>query len=88
MLMRACLSIALLATLPCFCQVVPAAAGDVPVGEEGTPMVTPPPVSGAAYPTATGNEMRSNYLRGGMTFETAYNNAVEYSTGNPSADVT
>ena len=39
-------------------------------------MQTPPPVSGAAYPTNYTAEERSNYLRGGLTFTTAYNDNV------------
>jgi hypothetical protein len=51
-------------------------------------MQTPPPVSGAAYPTAYTSEQRSNYLRGGLTFTTAYNdNVLEGITSNPVSDV-
>ncbi len=39
-------------------------------------MQTPPPVSGAAYPTTYAAEERSNYLRGGLTFSTAYSDNV------------
>jgi hypothetical protein len=39
-------------------------------------MQTPPPVSGAAYPSTYAAQERSNYLRGGLTFTTAYNDNV------------
>jgi hypothetical protein len=35
-------------------------------------MMTPPPVSGIGFPTAVGAEVRSNYLRAGMSFNTSY----------------
>jgi hypothetical protein len=51
-------------------------------------MQTPPPVSGAAYPTAYTSEQRSNYLRGGLTFTTAYSdNVLGGLTANPVSDV-
>ncbi len=40
-------------------------------------MQTPPPVSGQAYPTVVSSQERSNYIRGGMIFTSAYSdNAV------------
>jgi len=39
-------------------------------------MQTPPIVSGEAYPTSVGSEMRSNYLGVGFIFNTAYNDNV------------
>lgn len=39
-------------------------------------MVTPPPVSGEAYPTSYQSEARSNYLEGGLNFSTAYTDNV------------
>lgn len=51
-------------------------------------MQTPPPVSGAAYPTTYTSEQRSNYLRGGLTFTTAYSdNVLGGVTANPVSDV-
>lgn len=58
----------LLATMPAWAQVTPSATG----GPATTEMMTPPPASGANYPTAVGAEERSNYLRAGLTFDTAY----------------
>jgi hypothetical protein len=88
MLTRVCLSIALLVALPACSQVVPAATGGTPAVDNETPMQTPPPVSGEPYPTLTGSETRSNYLRGGLSFETAYDdNEVPYETTHPIGDV-
>jgi len=51
-------------------------------------MVTPPPVSGQSYPTASVSQERSNYLRGGVVFTTAYtDNAVGLVNGHPESDV-
>jgi hypothetical protein len=41
-----------------------------------TRMLTPPPTSGGTYPVAVGAEERANYLRGGVTFNTAYSDNV------------
>jgi hypothetical protein len=40
-------------------------------------MQTPPPISGQAYPTETAGEERSNYLRGGLRLQVAYDDNVE-----------
>jgi hypothetical protein len=51
-------------------------------------MVTPPPVSGQLYPTASVSQERSNYLRGGLLFATTYtDNAVGQVNGHPESDV-
>jgi len=70
MLTRICLSLALLVAIPAWCQVEPDATGPPP--DTADEMRTPPPVNGEAYPTATGAETRSNYLRAGLTLYTAY----------------
>lgn len=50
-------------------------------------MLVPPPVSGQIYPTAFSSEERANYLRGGVTFNTAYSDNVLGSTsGAPVSD--
>jgi len=88
MLTQVCLSIALLVALPACAQVVPAATGGTPAVDEETPMQTPPPVSGEPFPTLSTSETRSNYLRGGLSFETAYDdNEVPYGTTHPIGDV-
>ncbi len=51
-------------------------------------MKTPPPVSGQSYPTQVTSEERSNYLRGGLAFTTAYTDNVLGSVGRkPVSDV-
>jgi hypothetical protein len=51
-------------------------------------MMTPPPVSGQIYPLAPASEERSNYIRGGVTFTSAYSDNVVGSTGStPVSDV-
>jgi hypothetical protein len=52
-----------------------------------TPMLTPPPVSGQSYPVAPVAQERSNYLRGGVTFLSAYSDNVLGSTATTSAPV-
>ncbi len=66
------LLIAMLATTAARPQVAPSATGGPPSTQ--TQMTAPPPVSGAAYPTEVGDEVRTNYLRGGLTCTTAYVN--------------
>jgi hypothetical protein len=51
-------------------------------------MLTPPPVSGQIYSTAFSSEERSNYLRGGIVFTTAYtDNALGPLAGYPISDI-
>jgi len=51
-------------------------------------MLTPPPVSGQSFPISTTSEERSNYLRGGLAFTSAYtDNAVGSVAGHPVSDV-
>src|SRR3984885_15674293 len=54
---------------------VPAATGpvsDVSTNDDADRMQTPPPVSGQSYPTSFTSGERSNYLRGGLAFPSAY----------------
>jgi len=51
-------------------------------------MLTPPPVSGQSYPIILTSQERSNYLRGGLAFTSAYtDNAVGPVDGHPVSDV-
>lgn len=51
-------------------------------------MLTPPPVSGQTYPMALSSEERSNYLRGGLNFTSAYtDNALGGLNATPVSDV-
>ena len=57
-------------------------------GSTDDQMKVPPPVSGRSYPTEGSSEERSNYLRGGMTFTSAYtDNALGSVGGKPESDV-
>ena len=81
-----CLGLVLLAAASLWSQdqqrPVPSPAGtgpinDVSTNEDTDRMLTPPPVSGQSYPTSVTSEERSNYLRGGLAFTSAYtDNAV------------
>jgi len=80
------LGLILLASAPVWSQdeprpvPAPAATGpvsDVPTDDDTGRMLTPPPVNGQFYPTVPTSEERSNYLRGGLAFTSAYtDNAV------------
>ena len=70
MLTRICLSLALLVAMPGWSQVEPSATGPPPSSQDA--MQTPPPVSGESYPTATGSEARSNYLRAGFSLSNTW----------------
>ena len=64
---------------------VPALVGP---GNPNDPMLIPPPVSGQSYPTSPTSIERSNYLRGGFAFTSAYtDNALGSVTGYPVSDV-
>jgi hypothetical protein len=100
MITKICLILALLTTVPLWSQTTGTGTGtgtgsnngttpdeepDNPVMNSG--MLTPPPVSGQAYPVATGDEVRVNYLGLGVTGEVAYddNLLAGYST-TPTSD--
>ena len=72
----------MLATTAARPQVAPSATGGAPTTQ--TQMMTPPPVSGASYPTEVGAEVRTNYLRGGFTSTTSYVNNLYASSGSAS----
>lgn len=64
---------------------VPAVTGPAANSDQ---MTTPPPVSGQSYPSMPTSEERSNYLRGGITFSSAYtDNALGSVNGHPVSDV-
>src|SRR5580698_835819 len=75
---RILLIVALLSAMPGWSQVEPSASGGQTTD---TGMQTPPPVSGQAYPTATGGEERSNYLSVGLNVQFAYDDNVESESG-------
>ncbi len=79
------LSFLLLAGLPAWPQVSTTDGG---VGLNLTDQnETPPPVNGNSYPTATGAERRSNYLRVGLVFTSGYSDNVLGYTSNPVGDI-
>jgi len=94
---RVCVGLCLLSPALLWSQVentpappAPAVSGPAMNGPENSSeqMVTPPPVSGQTFPIATTSEERSNYLRGGLAFTSAYtDNAVGSVAGHPVSDV-
>src|SRR5580700_2457478 len=72
-------------------QPVPAYGADTPVSSadvSDSRMLTPPPVSGQSYPSSFSGGERSNYLRGGLAFTSAYtDNAIGSITSKPVSDV-
>lgn len=58
--------------LPGLAQVVPAANGAPASPDEDLRMTVPPPVSGMDFARITGDEDRSNFIRGSVAFDTAY----------------
>jgi hypothetical protein len=81
------IGIILLAACPLWAQGGAEAAATGPTGGGGA-MVTPAPVSGEGYSMGFTSETRSNYLRGGLAFSTAYNSdATTGTNGQPISDV-
>jgi len=71
----------------------PAATGPISAAwmnndDESDRMLTPPPVSGQGYPVSFTSEERANYLRGGVTFNTAYSdNVLGATSSTPVSDM-
>ncbi|MGA8213715.1 MAG: hypothetical protein WB799_08975 [Candidatus Sulfotelmatobacter sp.] len=94
-----CLGLVLLASVLARSQeperTVPVPAATSPIiavsmngDEDADRMLTPPPVSGGAYPISFTSEERANYLRGGVTFNTAYSdNVLGATSATPVSDV-
>jgi hypothetical protein len=79
--------IILLAACPLWAQ-GGAEAAATGTGGGGGAMVTPAPVSGEGYSMGFTSETRSNYLRGGLVFSTAYQSDVTTGgNGQPISDV-
>jgi hypothetical protein len=93
------LSSILLASAPVRSQdqqhTVPAPAATAPISSvlvsddsAADRMLTPPPVGGGTYPLILTTQERSNYLRGGVTLNTAYSDNILAGTEpNPVSDV-
>jgi hypothetical protein len=73
---RIVVGLTLLVALPAWTQVEPSATGPPSEQDSASQMQTPPAVSGAAYSTEVGSEVKSNYLEAGLTFGTAYDDNV------------
>jgi hypothetical protein len=89
---RICVGLLALPAATLWSQVDNTPAAPVPavVGPESSSdqMQTPPPVSGQSYPTLVTSQERSNYLRGGLAFTSAYtDNALGSVSGQPVSDV-
>lgn len=89
-----CVGLLLLSAMPLYSQAdnppkqpVPAYGADDSQENNDILMRTPPPVSGKSYPTTPKSQERSNYLRGGVTFSSAYNDNVLGATGPNSTPV-
>ena len=76
MLSRVCLGFLLLAAAPVWCQLGVIPYQTSTASSDDTRMLTPPPVSGEAYPTIVGSEIRSNYLAAGLIFNTTHTDNV------------
>jgi hypothetical protein len=77
----------LLAVFPLWAQTGADAAGTGPGGGGGG-MMTPAPVSGEGYSMGFTSDTRSNYLRAGLAFSSAYDSdATIGTTGQPVSDV-
>src|SRR5271154_2284504 len=89
MLTRVFLMIVLFATVPLWSQEDTSAAGATAASSaDDSRMLTPPPVSGASYPSEGTSQERSNYVRGGLTFNTAYtDNLLLGAASKPVSDV-
>jgi len=88
MVIRYCLGLALLAATPGWSQLEATPFEMAPTSFDSSQMLIPPPVSGVAYPTTVGSQTRSNYLAGGLVFNTAYNDNVLAGGGTvPAGDV-
>ncbi len=87
MLVRLCVVFVVLAGIPAWAQVDNGAGA---TGQaEDTQMQTPPPVSGTPFPTAVGDEVRSNYLHIGVTFSAGYiDNLYAGETGSALSETT
>jgi len=87
MRIRIFVGIIFLAASPLWAQGGAEAAGTGPGGGGGA-MLTPAPVSGEGYSMGFTSETRSNYLRGGLVFGSAYDSEATTGTnGQPVSDV-
>ena len=90
MFQRIAFLLVLFAATAAWSQVEPGATGggvDIPDNDEL--MMTPPPVSGAAYPVMTRSELQANYLSASLTVNGGYvDNVLPSQTATPVNDST
>src|SRR5271169_4924776 len=80
------IGVVLLAGAPVWPQVADLGADAATNVEER--MLTPPPVSGRAYPVALDSEERANLLHYGLVFSSGYSdNVLGAATGHPVSDI-
>lgn len=88
MFKKICICVVIAAAAPLWSQVEPSATGGGFTLDD-TQMMTPPPVSGTAYPVVVGSESRSNYLSAGVVFTAAYlDNLLLVGSPQPISDET
>ena len=89
--LKICVGLMLLSTACLWSQVdnAPTQAATANASDDNdNRMLTPPLVSGQSYPTSPNAEERSNYIRGGVVFSSAYtDNALGPVNGHPVSDV-
>jgi hypothetical protein len=75
-LARVCVALVVLVCVPAWCQ--KGSDGEEPKNDSAqeAQLSVPPPVNGQAYSTAFVGESKSNYLRAGVSFSTAYSNNI------------
>ena len=90
MLIRVLVGVILLAPSPLWAQVAASGAETAATGPggDGGGMATPAPVSGEGYSMGFTSETRSNYVRGGLVFGSAYDdNVLAGTSGKQVSDV-
>lgn len=90
MLSRALFIMVVFAAIPLWCQVNTTDTGDQAITntDVNLQMLTPPPVSGASYPTIYAAAEKSNLLSGGLTFTATHtDNALFGLTPTPVSDM-
>lgn len=80
MLVRICFALWMLGCVPAWCQVQirTAEVEASKPAEDDSQLQVPPPVSGQAYPTTFAGDTPTNFLRGGITFTSAYSSNVAW----------
>jgi hypothetical protein len=87
MLTPVCLGLVLITASPVWSQLTAIPYETPAASADETRMQIPPPMSGTAYPTIVGSEMRSNYMAIGLILDTAYaDNVVVDGSAGPISD--